>query len=216
MPHLMLYGSGLRGYTPYAHGLRSDPPECIILWIARKRKLTNRLSYSEHWINFYIIYYPLYMLIMQVYHDYGRMRDFGRKIWLRSYIPTPVALLTLVDVTTLDISPDFDCASWLSRWARCLSYHLSCERHRMAGLDDCNILQLRHLVRNRLGGTHDSISVQNLRAHSFTCRSSHAMCHTTKEHLTCRDLRKNWVFRGTRYPTTLEDQSLRMSSQVRT
>jgi hypothetical protein len=109
-----------------------------------------------------------------------------------------------------------DCASWLSRWARCMSYHLSCEKHRMAGLDDCSILQLRHLVRNRLGGTHDSISVQNLRAHSFTCRNSQAMCHTTKEHLACRDLRKIRVFRGTRYPTTLEDQSLRMSSQVST
>jgi hypothetical protein len=30
----------------------------------------------------------------------------------------------------------------------------------------------------------------------------------TKEHLTCRDLRKNLVSKGTRYPTTLEDQCL--------
>jgi hypothetical protein len=34
--------------------------------------------YSEHWIYFHFIYYPLCVLIMQVYHDYGRMRDFGR------------------------------------------------------------------------------------------------------------------------------------------
>jgi hypothetical protein len=32
----------------------------------------------EHWINFHMIYYPLYMLIMQVYHDCGRMRFYGR------------------------------------------------------------------------------------------------------------------------------------------
>jgi hypothetical protein len=45
--------------------------------MARKRKLANFLSYSEHWISFHIIYYPLYMLTMQVYHDFNRMRDFG-------------------------------------------------------------------------------------------------------------------------------------------
>jgi hypothetical protein len=50
--------------------------------------------------------------------------------------------------------------------------YLSCERLRMAGLDDCSILQPRHLVRNRLGGMHDSISVQNLRSLGFTCTSS--------------------------------------------
>jgi hypothetical protein len=60
--------------------------------MTRKRKLVNYLSYLEHWINFHIIYYSLYMLIMQVYHDSGRMRDFGRmpdssrKIGLLSYI----------------------------------------------------------------------------------------------------------------------------------
>jgi hypothetical protein len=40
----------------------------------------------------------------------------------------------------------------------CLSY----ETLRMTGLDDCNILQPRHLVRSRLGGTHDLISIQNI------------------------------------------------------
>jgi hypothetical protein len=49
---------------------------------------------------------------------------------------------------------------------------LSCEGLSKAGLDDYNILQFGHLVQNRLGGMHDSISVQNLRLHSFTCGSS--------------------------------------------
>jgi hypothetical protein len=41
---------------------------------------------NENWLGVYLIqnigyifiYYPLYMLIMQVYHDSGRRRDFGR------------------------------------------------------------------------------------------------------------------------------------------
>jgi hypothetical protein len=40
--------------------------------------------------------------------------------------------------------------------------YLSCGRHHMAGLDDCNILQPEHLVRRRVGGTHDSINIQSL------------------------------------------------------
>jgi hypothetical protein len=92
MPHPMLYGSHLHGYAPYARGLKSGLIEWIILRMARKKKLANHLSYSEHWINFHIIYYPLYMLIMQVYYDSSRMRDSGQKIRLRSYIPTHDAL----------------------------------------------------------------------------------------------------------------------------
>jgi hypothetical protein len=40
---------------------------------------------------------------------------------------------------------------------------------RMAGLDDCSILQPGHLVQKRLGGMHDLIIVQTLRLHSFAC-----------------------------------------------
>jgi hypothetical protein len=40
--------------------------------------------------------------------------------------------------------------------------YLSCERLHMARLDDCAISQPGHLVESRLGGTHDSINVQNL------------------------------------------------------
>jgi hypothetical protein len=108
-----LYGSRLHGYAPYARGLWSCLAEWIILRMARKRKLTNCLSYSEHWINFHIIYSPLYMFIMQVYHDSSRIRDFsrmpdsGRISRLRSPYPTPV------DVTTSDISLDSGHASRL-------------------------------------------------------------------------------------------------------
>jgi hypothetical protein len=41
MPHPLIYGSCLRGYVPYARGLRSSPVEWIILWMAHKRKLAN-------------------------------------------------------------------------------------------------------------------------------------------------------------------------------
>jgi hypothetical protein len=40
--------------------------------------------------------------------------------------------------------------------------YLSCERLRMVGLDDCSLLQPRHLVGSRLGETHDMINIQNL------------------------------------------------------
>jgi hypothetical protein len=111
MPCPMLYGSRLRGYVPYARGLWFDPAEWIILWMARKRKLANYLSYSEHC--FHIIYYSLYMLIMEVYHDSGCMPDFGRmpdsdqKIWLWSYISTLVAL------SDFSRRYNFECLSWL-------------------------------------------------------------------------------------------------------
>jgi hypothetical protein len=49
---------------------------------------------------------------------------------------------------------------------------LNCESLHMVELDDCSILQPGHLVGNRLGGTHDLISVQNLISHSFACGSS--------------------------------------------
>jgi hypothetical protein len=48
----------------------------------------------------------------------------------------------------------------------CLSY----ERLHMAGLADCSMLQPGHLVRNKLGGMHDSISVQNLKSHASHAR----------------------------------------------
>jgi hypothetical protein len=53
----------------------------------------------------------------------------------------------------------------------------------MAELDDCIILQPRHLVGSRLGGTHDFISVQNLSSHGFACLINHAVRYATKEHL---------------------------------
>jgi hypothetical protein len=82
----------------------------------------------------------------------------------------------------------------------CKHLCLSCERFRMAGLDNYSILQPRHLVKNKLGGTHDSIIVQNLRSHGFACTSSQAMSRVTKEHLAWRDLRETRVSGGTQYP----------------
>jgi hypothetical protein len=108
-----VYGSRLHGYALYARKLRSGPIEWIILGIARKRKLANYLSYPEHWINFHIIYYPLYMLILQVYHNSGRLRDFGRMpdsgriSRLRSHFLTPV------NIATSDVSPNSCRTSWL-------------------------------------------------------------------------------------------------------
>jgi hypothetical protein len=158
------------------------------------------------------------MLIMQVFHDSGRIRDFdrmpdsGRISRLRS--PFLTRLWSTSQLQMYLLTPVVHHGS--GRWACQLSYHLSCERLRMAGLDVCSILQPGHLVGNRLGGTHDLISVQNLRSHSFACGSSQAMCCATKEHLACRDLRQTWVSRGTQHPTTLEDQGLRMSGQAST
>jgi hypothetical protein len=97
-----------------------------------------------------------------------------------------------------------------------MSYHLSCERLRMAGLDDYSILQPKHFVKNRLGGTHYLISIQNLISHSFACRSSQAMCYVIKEHLAYHGLRQTRVSKGTQYPTTLEDQGFQMSGQAST
>jgi hypothetical protein len=68
--------------------------------------------------------------------------------------------------------------------------YLKCERLRMARLDDCIILHPKYLVISRLGGTHDSITIQNLSSQGFACMSSEAMSHVTKEHLARCDLRQ--------------------------
>jgi hypothetical protein len=78
----------------------------------------------------------------------------------------------------------------------------------MAGLDICSVLRPGHLVVNRLRGTHELISVQNLMLRSILCGRSQAMCHTTKEHIACCSLSRTRVFEGTQYPTTLEDQGI--------
>jgi hypothetical protein len=67
----------------------------------------------------------------------------------------------------------------------------------MAGLDDYSILQPEQLVGSRLGGTHDSINVQNLSLVGFTCMSSQDKSHATKEHLARHDPRKIQVSGGT-------------------
>jgi hypothetical protein len=78
--------------------------------------------------------------------------------------------------------------------------YLSCERLRMARLDDCSILQPGHLVESRLGGMHNSFSIQNLSISWLCMLKCQAMCRTTNEHYVCLDLREARVSRRTRYP----------------
>jgi hypothetical protein len=71
-----------------------------------------------------------------------------------------------------------------------MSYQLICERLRMVELDDCSILQLKHLVGSNLSRAHDLFSIQNLnisQLHMFQCQ---AMCRVTNEHLARFDLRE--------------------------
>jgi hypothetical protein len=127
--------------------------------------------------------------------DFCHMPDSGRKTRLRSY-----ARLRLEDMTPV-VYPDSKCTFWFrlmsrlwsyhltlvahhgsDRWACHMSYHLNCDRLCMAGRDDCSILQLGHLVRSRLGGMHDSFSIQNLSI-SRPCRFKYyAMRRMTNEH----------------------------------
>jgi hypothetical protein len=95
-----------------------------------------------------------------------------------------------------------------------MSYHLSYERLCMAGLDDCNILQLEHLVWSRLGETQDSFNIWNLSILWLCMFKCQAMCHVTDRHLAQLDLRETRVSRRTQYPTTQVDQGLWMSAQV--
>jgi uncharacterized protein (DUF2062 family) len=64
-------------------------------------------------MNFHVIYYPLYMLIMQVDHDSGRMHDFGHMLDSGHISRLWSPFLTLVDVTTSDVSLDSGRASRL-------------------------------------------------------------------------------------------------------
>jgi hypothetical protein len=91
--------------------------------------------------------------------------DYAHTSWLRSY---PLILVT-----------HHGSDQWVCR----MSYHLNYERLRMAGLDDCIILQLRHLVRTRLGGTHDSFDVWNLNISQLRMFKSQAIYRATDEHL---------------------------------
>jgi hypothetical protein len=117
MPCPMLYGSRLRGYVPYARGLRSGLTEWIILRMAHKRKLANSFILFGAMNKFSCFILP----IIHAYnasisrlrsedttpvacptsvgtHDSDRMPDSsrmpnsGRKTWLRLYILTPDTL----------------------------------------------------------------------------------------------------------------------------
>jgi hypothetical protein len=95
----MLHGLCLRGYAPYAHGLRSGPTEWIIRRIAHKRKSANLLWYSKQWIIFSYHLLP----IIHAYNA-GTSR-------LRSHITAPVVDLDSGHTTWLgsDIAPRPSC-----------------------------------------------------------------------------------------------------------
>jgi hypothetical protein len=214
MPNLMLYGWCLRGYAPYARGLQSHPTEWIIWRITRKRKSANLLSIqSNEWI--YISYITHYTCL-----------------WHR-YIMTPVVYATLVVCPTLIMYLDSGHTSRLrstsqlrsylltlvvhhdsGQWACRMSYHLGYERLHMVMLDDCSILQPRHLVRSRLGGMHDSFSVWNLSI-SWLCMFECRSCAVWP-----MDTRPSLIWEKAEYPeglgtlATRVDQGLRMSGQV--
>jgi hypothetical protein len=98
---------------PYAHGLQSSPVEWIILQMAHKMKLANSFILFEQWINFHVLYYPLYMLIMQVFSDFGRKTRFRSFDWLRSKDTTLIVCQTLIEGCHFCLMPDFGQKIWL-------------------------------------------------------------------------------------------------------
>jgi hypothetical protein len=114
--------------------------------------------------------------------------DSARMSQLWSHFLTPVGIMTPV------------VHHGSGRWACRMSYHLSYERLCMVGLDDCSILHPGHLVWSRLGGTHDSFSIRNLRISRLRMFKCQAMCRATDGHLAWLDLREIQVSIRTRYP----------------
>jgi hypothetical protein len=71
-----------------------------------------------------------------------------------------------------------------------MSYQLICERLRMVELDDCCILQLKHLDGSNLSRVHDLFNVQNLNISLLRMFKCQTMCRTTNEHLARLDQRE--------------------------
>jgi hypothetical protein len=119
---------------PWLRTLRSR----AMVWSDRGDNMTD--DSQEEISSPFIVYYQLYKLIKQVYHDSSHMPNYNWKIWLVIYSDSGRSsqfwstsrlwsyLLTLV------------MHHGFGRWACRMSYHLSCERLRMTGLDDCIIL----------------------------------------------------------------------------
>jgi hypothetical protein len=143
MPISMIYGSHVYSYASYTHGLWSGLTEWIIWWRMCKRK--SQTVYLFRGMNVFSF------SILPITHAY----NVGIS-WFQSYVR-----LRSEDMTPI-IYPNSEWHHNSGWWPCRMSYHLSCERHRVARLDDCSILHAKHLVRSRLGGMHDLISVQNL------------------------------------------------------
>jgi hypothetical protein len=89
MPRLMLYGSRLHGYVPYACGLRSGPVEWIILQMTHKRKLANSFILFRAMNKFSC-------LVLTIIHAYNagisQLQSYAR---LRSEDTTLIVCLTM-------------------------------------------------------------------------------------------------------------------------
>jgi hypothetical protein len=141
-------------------------------------------------MNFHIIYYPLYMLIMHVSHNSDRMPDSshmpksGRKRRLQSedvtlvVCPTPTRRHDSGRTSQLPVAHHgFDHRSYH------MSYLLVCERLHMVELDDCSILQTKLECM-----THSAF--ENSASHGFICSRVRPMGCVTWEHLARLDLRE--------------------------
>jgi hypothetical protein len=153
MPHMMLYRSRLHGYTPYAQGLRSSPADWIILLMARNGKLANPCTLFGAMNKFlYLI-----LLIIHAYNTgiswlrlYAQLRSYAR-FWSEDATPIvcPTQIRRYDSYRTSQLWSHFLTSANITtpvtyhgsgRWSGRVSYHISCERLRMARLDDRNIL----------------------------------------------------------------------------
>jgi hypothetical protein len=208
----MLNGSSLRGYTPYAQGLRSGPAGWIILWMAHKGTLPNPFILFGAMKKIPCLILPtihVYNAGISQLLSYAWLRSYAR-LWLEDVTPvvcpTPVVYLNSGHTSRLRSTSQL--RSYLltpvahhgsGRRVGCMSYHLSCERLYMGSIDDCSILQPKHLVRSKLGWTHDSFSIWNLSIPWLRMFKCQTMCRATDRQLAQLNLRETRAYKRTRY-----------------
>jgi hypothetical protein len=109
MPHQILYKPCLRGYTPYAGGLRSSLTEWIIQWIAHKRKLANIFIVFRAMKKSYLILHIIYAYNVHISR-------------LRSEDATPITCSTSVGRCDSDHMPNSCWKMWFQMYAQLRSY----------------------------------------------------------------------------------------------
>jgi hypothetical protein len=138
MPRLTPYGSRLRGYVPYAHGLRPSLTEWIVLRMAHKRKLANSFILFGAMNKFSCLILPIIhaynagisqlrsedvtLIVCSIAverHDSNHMPDSSRRMRFLSY-----ALLWSKDMT-LVVYPDSRSTSRFQSTSRLWSYLLT-------------------------------------------------------------------------------------------